>query len=293
MTVRARNVRSWLTSTTPALSPVIQRSSRSSPARSRSFVGSSRRNTSKRASSSAASPARAASPPDSDIVGWSSRPAREPEIGPHLADAGVEVGATERQPPVEGDGVAIVGPDVAGGEGGRGGVHLGGRRGHAGPAGEERPHGLLAARRLPGAGSRRSPSAACARRARAPGGPARRAPAAASTCRRRWGRRRRCAGRPTTTRSTASRTVRGPRVTVRSRARRGDAAGTGQAPGGRKGCVSRASPERVNDSARSPSVRAEHRPSLAARSADHTGGSASTWRRSASRRMRLLRSNVR
>src|SRR3712207_7593370 len=42
VTVRARNSRSWLTTTTPVRNPVTNRSSCSSPARSRSLVGSSR-----------------------------------------------------------------------------------------------------------------------------------------------------------------------------------------------------------------------------------------------------------
>ena len=78
VTVRARNVRSWLTSTTAPDTPPIHRSRRARPSRSRSLVGSSSRKTSKRASSSAASPARAASPPESVRVGWSSTAGARP-----------------------------------------------------------------------------------------------------------------------------------------------------------------------------------------------------------------------
>ena len=92
------------------------------------MVGSSSRYTSKRASSSAARPARAASPPDSDAVGWSSRPGVEAELGPDLADPGVVVGAAERQPALEGVRVAVVGAGLAGGERVRRRLELGGWR---------------------------------------------------------------------------------------------------------------------------------------------------------------------
>ena len=83
VTTRERNSRSWDTSTTPARSPRTKLSSRSSPARSRSLVGSSSSTTSKRLSSSAASAARAACPPESDVIrasGPTSRP-RSASIG--------------------------------------------------------------------------------------------------------------------------------------------------------------------------------------------------------------------
>ena len=158
--------------------PPIHRSRRSRPSRSRSFVGSSSRNTSKRASSSAASPARAASPPDSDAVGWSSRRAARPRsahTSPTRASRSAPPRASQRSRAV---GVAVVGAGVAGGERGGGGVELGVRRGDAGAAGEElaRPS-RRRPRRLLRAGSRRWPSAGCARR-----GPGRAAISPASTC---------------------------------------------------------------------------------------------------------------
>ena len=76
--------------------------------------------------------------------------AGEPEVGPHLPDAGIEIGAAEGQPPLEGDGVAVVGARRAGGEGGRRRVELGVGIGDAGAAGEERVHRLVRARRLLG-----------------------------------------------------------------------------------------------------------------------------------------------
>ncbi len=72
-----RNSRSWLMTTVPARRPETKRSRRSSPSRSRSLVGSSRRKTSYRESSSEASPARAAWPPESAVMGRS-RPTVSP-----------------------------------------------------------------------------------------------------------------------------------------------------------------------------------------------------------------------
>ena len=62
---------------------------------------------------------------------------------PHLADAGVEIGAAERQPTVEGVAVAIVGTLGARCErvGGRRELGVGG--GDTGPPGEEGVHGFV------------------------------------------------------------------------------------------------------------------------------------------------------
>ena len=150
MTVRARNVRSWLTRTTAAGRAVTHRSRRSRPSRSRSFVGSSSRKTSKRASSSAGErrPGRlAARQRGRRLV---EQPVGEAEVGPHLSDACVEVGAAEGEPALQSDRVALVGTGLAGGEGGGRGVHLDGRRRHPGATGEELADRLVRARRLLG-----------------------------------------------------------------------------------------------------------------------------------------------
>ena len=70
------------------------------------------------------------------------QPGRQPEVRPHLADAGVEVGAAQAEPTVEGGGVVVVGTGPVGGERscGRVEVAVGGR--HARPAGEVGAHGL-------------------------------------------------------------------------------------------------------------------------------------------------------
>jgi len=68
VTQRARNSRSCDTRTTPPRRPRTNDSRRSSPARSRSLVGSSSSTRSNRLSRSAASAARAAWPPDSEVI---------------------------------------------------------------------------------------------------------------------------------------------------------------------------------------------------------------------------------
>ena len=78
VTVRSRKARSWLTTTRARRCSSTHVSSRSSPARSRSLVGSSRRMTSWPATSSDVSAALAASPPDSVLIGWSSTASGRP-----------------------------------------------------------------------------------------------------------------------------------------------------------------------------------------------------------------------
>ena len=110
---------------------MIHRSRRARPSRSRSLVGSSSRKTSKRASRRAARPARAASPPDSDDVGCSSSRSVRPSSAQTWPTRDVEVGRTERQPVVEGDGVAIAGAVDVGGQRHRRRFQLGRRGRHA------------------------------------------------------------------------------------------------------------------------------------------------------------------
>ena len=69
--VRSRKARSCETTARPPAKRPTKRSSRSSPSKSRSFVGSSSRRKSKRESRIAASPARAASPPESVVISCS------------------------------------------------------------------------------------------------------------------------------------------------------------------------------------------------------------------------------
>ena len=76
VTVRSRKARSCETTARPPAKPSTKRSRRSSPSKSRSFVGSSSRSRSKRESRIAASAARAASPPESVAVSWSSETGR-------------------------------------------------------------------------------------------------------------------------------------------------------------------------------------------------------------------------
>ena len=101
-------------------------------------MGSSSRNTSKRLSRIAASDARAACPPDSVAVGASSERLREPEVGAHRADAGVEVGAAEREVAVERARVASSAPGLRSASAAAAALELGVRRRHAGAAAEER-----------------------------------------------------------------------------------------------------------------------------------------------------------
>src|SRR5579862_9593064 len=72
-TVRSRKARSWLTSTVPARSFRTKSSRMASPSMSRSLVGSSSRKMSYRDNRSDARFARAACPPDSEVIGASSR----------------------------------------------------------------------------------------------------------------------------------------------------------------------------------------------------------------------------
>ena len=70
------------------------------------------------------------------------QPGGEPELVPQRPDAGVEVGAAERQPAVEGGGVAVVAAGLGGGQRVGGLVELGRGGRDAGAAGEEVAHGL-------------------------------------------------------------------------------------------------------------------------------------------------------
>src|SRR5205085_2163388 len=64
------------------------------------------------------------------------------EIVPERTDAAVEVGASERDPPLEGGGVLDIGLRVACRHGRGGAVEVGAGRLHAGAAGQEGPHRL-------------------------------------------------------------------------------------------------------------------------------------------------------
>ena len=77
-------------------------------------MGSSSSSTSNRERTSAASAVRAACPPDSPASGRASSDLGvESELAPRLADARVEVGGAEAEPPFEGVGVAVVGTRLA------------------------------------------------------------------------------------------------------------------------------------------------------------------------------------
>ena len=67
---------------------------------------------------------------------------RQPEVRPHLADAGVEVGAPQGEPLVEGGGVMVVRVVPVGSERRRGRFQVAVGSRHAGAAGEIGAHGL-------------------------------------------------------------------------------------------------------------------------------------------------------
>ena len=67
----------------------------------------------------------------------------EAEFGPHLADARVNVSCTQRHPPLEGIGVAIVGTGRTGCQIQRCGFQLVVCRGYTGSSGQELPHGFI------------------------------------------------------------------------------------------------------------------------------------------------------
>ena len=203
-----------------ARSPATNRSSRSSPSRSRSLVGSSSRKTSYRLSSSEARPARAAcaagqrghrrssrTASPRSATAWSARSSRS---APPRASQRSSASAYSSSAP----GAAV-------------GQRLRWRRparrwavAHPGAPGEEAAHRLArtplrllrqVARRWPRAGTAHLPGS---------GGRARRAAAARWTCRRRWrrpGRRRRPGA---TTRSRPENSERSPCPAARSRATR-------------------------------------------------------------------------
>ena len=109
VTVRSRKARSCETTARPPAKPSTKRSRRSSPSKSRSFVGSSSRSRSKRESRIAARPARAASPPESVAVSWSSDD-RQAELGADRPSPRLEVGAAEREKPLQRGGVGVRAP---------------------------------------------------------------------------------------------------------------------------------------------------------------------------------------
>ena len=118
------------------------------------------------------------------------------ELGQQLAGARLEVGATERQPPVESDGVAVVGSRGRGRERVGGALQLGARRGHAGAAGQEVAGALVGPTlgllgQVADGRCRRGEL----RRGRGPGPAGRPGPAAASSCPPRWDRPRRSGDR--------------------------------------------------------------------------------------------------
>ena len=83
------------------------------PSASRWLVGSSRSSASKRAVRSAASPARAAWPPDSDASGRSSSPASRPASAAAASSRGSRVVAAQGQPPLQCGRVVVHGAQVA------------------------------------------------------------------------------------------------------------------------------------------------------------------------------------
>ena len=228
VTVRARNVRSWLTRTTAAVEPGDPALEPVEPVEVE-VVGRLVEQEHVEAGEQQGGQAR----PGRLAAGQRRRrlveqPRRQPEVGPHLADAGVEVGAAERRASGRARrrsgrrrraGWRRAPPSPRRARRGRPRRRCGGRGTRARSRRRRAP--------APGAGSRRSRSAACAStRPRSSGDLARRAPAAASSCRRRWARRRRCAGRARRRgrRRRARSAGRGRRS--RSRARSGAAAGT-------------------------------------------------------------------
>ena len=108
-------------------------------------MGSSRSRTSTRVSRIAARASRAACPPDSVVVGWSSTALAEPEVLADLGDPGVEVGRADRHPALQGGVVAARRVGRARGDRRGGRLELGRRLGHAGAAGQQRPTGLAGA----------------------------------------------------------------------------------------------------------------------------------------------------
>ena len=83
---------------------------------------------------------RAACPPDSVAVGLVEDGLGQPEVGQHLGQAHVVVGGADGHPPVEGGGVAVVGPGLAVGEGARWRPRRSAvRLGHAGAPGDLLP----------------------------------------------------------------------------------------------------------------------------------------------------------
>ena len=93
VTIRSRKARSWLTTTRPPRRLERKSSRRSSPSKSRSFVGSSSRRRSWRESRRAASDERARCPPESDAVGSSSRRDGSPRSSSTPADRASKSGA--------------------------------------------------------------------------------------------------------------------------------------------------------------------------------------------------------
>ena len=141
VTQRARNSRSCETRTTPPRRPCTKASRRSRPARSRSLVGSSRRTTSKRLSSSAASAARAAWPPERQVIrasGPTSRP-RSASIGAIRSSRSAAPLAIQRSKATAYSSSAPgrSRPERLGGR-----LHRGGGAGRAGAAADVRRHGL-------------------------------------------------------------------------------------------------------------------------------------------------------
>ena len=161
VTMRSRNVRSWLTSTTPARH-AERPSARGGRARRGRGRWSARRAGTRRSVTAAARRARRAPPRRPTATRSAGRAVvGEAELVPHLADPRLEVGGAERQPAVQGRVVPVVG---AGGVGRRGRRSPASRSqlrgGDAGAACEVRADRLVVTRSAPGAGSRPWRSAA-------------------------------------------------------------------------------------------------------------------------------------
>ena len=109
VTVRSRKARSCETTARPPAKPSTKRSRRSSPSKSRSFVGSSSRSRSKRESRIAASAARAASPPESVAVSWSSETDR-PSSAQTVRARASRSRAAQREEALERGGVCVRAP---------------------------------------------------------------------------------------------------------------------------------------------------------------------------------------
>ena len=123
MTVRARKARSWETITAPPGRSATKRSSRARPSKSRSLVGSSSSRTSKRREQDRGQRrARRLAAGERDGLEVEQRGV-EAEVAQDGLRARLEVGAAERQPRLEGVGVAVRGAGASAARSARRGLH--------------------------------------------------------------------------------------------------------------------------------------------------------------------------